>query len=137
MIDSDTFIIKENNKIETVQLIGIDAPEITGNNIIKQCFSTESKMFTNLLFLTDPTREIRVEKDNKVDDKDIHGRLLRYVYLKDGRLLNEELIKAGLAKESNPQNFDYSKKQIFLNAQKSAQDNQAGIWNPMTCNGQI
>jgi len=45
--------------------------------------------------LVRPGDQVRIEFD--VEKKDRYGRLLGYVYLSDGRMINEEIVKAGYA----------------------------------------
>ena len=45
------------------------------------------------------TEKIRLEADETQDDRDIYNRLLRYVFLKDDRMINKMMIEAKMAKE--------------------------------------
>lgn len=93
IVDGDTIQIKINDKIESVRLIGIDAPEITEKTKEK---GIESK---NYLVKLIGNEKVRLEADETQDDRDIYDRLLRYVFLKDGKMVNEEMIKAKMAEE--------------------------------------
>ena len=76
-----------------MRLIGIDAPEMTGKT--KET-GIESK---NYLVDLIGNEKVRLEADETQDDRDIYDRLLRYVFLKDGRMVNEEMIKVKMAEE--------------------------------------
>ena len=93
IIDGDTIEVEIENKAESVRLIGIDAPEIEGK--------TKEKGIEAKSFLVDliGNKKIRLEADETQDDRDIYDRLLRYVFLEDGKMINEEMIKSGMAKE--------------------------------------
>ncbi len=93
VVDGDTIQIKIKDKIESVRLIGIDAPEMTGKT--KET-GIESK---NYLVDLIGNEKVRLEADETQDDRDIYDRLLRYVFLKDGRMVNEEMIKVKMAEE--------------------------------------
>ena len=93
IVDGDTIQIKINDKIESVRLIGIDAPEITEKTKEK---GIESKNYLKNLI---GTEKVRLEADETQDDRDIYDRLLRYVFLKDGRMVNKIMIEAKMAKE--------------------------------------
>jgi micrococcal nuclease len=133
MIDPDSLIVSEKGKLQGVQLIGVDAPELTGLAKGRQCGDSESLKKAAELFKS--SRLISLSPDGKAGEKDIYGRNLAYVYLEDGTLYNEKLLLAGLAKESNPQNKDYKFRDRFLKAQDDAKAQSAGIWAANGCNG--
>ncbi|MFN3265126.1 MAG: thermonuclease family protein, partial [Aquificaceae bacterium] len=55
------------------------------------------------------------------------GRLLAYVWLSDGRMLNEVLVKEGYAMVYTiPPNVKYQER--FLQAQRYARENRKGLW---------
>ena len=93
VVDGDTIQIKINDKIESVRLIGIDAPEIEGK--------TKEKGIESKNYLVDliGNEKVRLEVDETQDDRDIYDRLLRYVFLKNGKMINKEMIKAKMAEE--------------------------------------
>lgn len=93
IVDGDTIEVKINNKVESVRLIGIDAPEIEEKTKQK---GIESKNYLKKLI---GTEKVRLEADESQDDRDIYNRLLRYVFLKDGKMVNEEMIKSKMAEE--------------------------------------
>ena len=99
MIDADSYIVMQNGQLSKVQLIGADAPETTFLNgkKVRQCFGGEATELAANLFFKE-NRDVTLESDPGAGEKDIHGRYLKYVYLADGRMLNEELIKEGLAR---------------------------------------
>ena len=135
MIDADSLIVREGGKIKLVQMIGADAPELTGALKGHQCYDKKSLTAAASYFKTN--RDIKLTIDGKAGEKDSYGRALRYVYLPDGAVYNEKLIKDGLAKESNPQNTDYKLKSDFLKAQEEAKAKGLGIWNAKECNGKF
>jgi micrococcal nuclease len=59
---------------------------------------------------------------------DPYGRFLAYVYV-DDRLLNEALIREGLARASLRFNYAERFKRIFRNAEAEAQTAARGIWS--------
>ena len=58
--------------------------------------------------------------------RDRHGRLLAYVYLPDGRLLNRVLIEQGLAVVYR--RFEFRLKEEFLAAEGKARLSGIGLW---------
>ena len=56
------------------------------------------------------------------------------IFLEDGTLVNETLVREGYASASAfPP--DITKKGLFAEAEIDARENQRGLWNPETCNG--
>jgi len=133
MIDPDSLLVKENGKLKIVQMIGADSPELTGPLKGHQC--DDYKVLSAAAGYFKTNREISLVIDGKAGEKDVYGRDLLYVYLPDGSLYNEKLLKDGLAREFNPENKDYKYKNDFLKAQEQAKANGAGIWDPKGCNG--
>jgi endonuclease YncB( thermonuclease family) len=82
--DGDTISVLRDGKAVKVRLHGIDTPEKA------QAFGTQARQFTGeLVFQQTVTVAIR--------DTDRYGRLVGEVLLPDGRSLNQELVKAGMA----------------------------------------
>jgi len=83
--DGDTLILKDNrDNLYKVRLADIDAPEIA------QPFGRPAKRLLEDLALDKVVRVNYTQVDK-------YGRLIGEVYLADGKMLNEEAIKAGLA----------------------------------------
>lgn len=93
VVDGDTIQVRVDNSIESVRLIGIDSAEIEGKT------KDEGIKAKNFLGEMIGGQKIRLEKDNSQDDRDVYNRLLRYVFLEDGRMINREMIRSGMAKE--------------------------------------
>ncbi len=83
--DGDTFTIKDQrDKLYKIRLADIDAPEIA------QPFGRPAKRLLEDLALKKIVRVNYTQVDK-------YGRLIGEVFLPDGKMLNEEAIKAGLA----------------------------------------
>ncbi|MCK5305709.1 MAG: thermonuclease family protein [Candidatus Omnitrophica bacterium] len=119
VIDGDTIKLAGG---EVVRLIGIDAPESHHPEVPVQVFSQEAYEFVKQLC---EGFEARLEYDEERKGK--YGRTLAYVYLKDGRMLNEELIKRGYAYVLT--RFPFRKKSRFLKLQDAAREEQRGLWS--------
>lgn len=136
IVDGDTLAIEYNNKKELINLIGIDAPESVMNRKAEIDSRTTGE---SLLTITskgiDAKRFVEriVNKGDTVfiafdaQAKDQEGKLQGYVYLSDGRLLNEEVVRAGYAKVtasfSNPKFRDR-----FMEAYREARTFRRGLW---------
>ncbi len=99
VVDGDTFTIVSDNKEIKVRLIGIDTPESvasqeyldkTGKENTQE--GIDASTFTKEL-ISDKT--VYLEFDAGREDK--YGRLLAYVYLEDGRMLQDILLENGYA----------------------------------------
>ncbi len=84
VIDGDSIRVMHEGKPEQIRLIGIDCPEK------RQPFGTRAKEYTSELAFG---QEVSVYGNRR----DRYGRTLAEVLLPDGRSLNQELVKAGLA----------------------------------------
>jgi micrococcal nuclease len=82
--DGDTISVMHNGRGQKIRLHGIDCPEKG------QAFGQRAKQFTSALVFG---KEVTVT----VKDTDKYGRTIGEVKLLDGTVLNQELVKAGLA----------------------------------------
>lgn len=131
VVDGDTIKVNINGAIKTLRLIGMDTPETVDPRKLVQCFGAEaSKKAKELL----TGSKIRIEKDLSQGELDKYGRTLAYVYRDDGLFYNKYMIEEGYAHEYT-YNIPYRYQLEFKTAQKSAQENQRGLWSPNTCNG--
>ena len=129
--DADTLEVEPHGKI---RLLGIDAPEKTP--------SDRDQTFTRLGIAPRRLRPvhgaglawaIRNVKGKPVTlildqtERDRHGRLLAYVRLPDGRLLNRVLLEEGLVIVYR--RFDFQHKDDFLAAEAAAKRDAVGLWS--------
>lgn len=131
VVDGDTIKISMNGKEETLRLIGIDTPETVDPRKPVQCFGKEASNKAKELL---SGKKVRIEMDATQDDRDKYGRLLAYTYREDGLFYNQYIIEQGYAHEYT-YNTPYKYQAEFKAVQKSAQENQRGLWSPSTCNG--
>ena len=120
VIDGDTIII-DHPKVERVRYLGINTPEKLNSDSPGDPFSLESTEFNEDLVLG---KNVILETDEEKYDP--YGRLLAYVFV-DGKLVNEELVRSGLARAFfiGP-NRKYQNR--IYKAQKEAQKEGKGIW---------
>jgi len=118
VVDGDTISVLISGFYERrVRYIGIDAPEMR-----RDCFAPEATAFNRQLVLG---KDVALERD--VSDTDRFGRLLRYVYLPTGEMVNELLVRGGYAvARSYPPDTKY--KARFEAAERQAQQANAGLW---------
>jgi len=125
VVDGDTLRVRTGGSAEAVmvRLIGIDAPERSHPSLGREFFSEEAAAHLASLCRG---KTVRMEKDTEEVDK--FDRLLRYVYLPlpDGRLLNEEMLRAGMARAYA--RFPFTGKDAFLAAEGRARREGKGLW---------
>lgn len=126
-VDGDTITVNMNGTKETIRMIGIDTPETHKPNSPVQCYGPAASAYTKQLI---GTQKVRLESDPKNTNRDRYDRLLRYVYLPDGRLVAEEILKGGYGFAYTQ--FPFSKKEPFVAAEKSAEAAKKGLWE--NCN---
>ena len=136
IVDGDTLTVQHNGRAEKIRLIGIDAPESSINNKTKKDAArgngdivTITKMGKEaarfVRTIVKPGDPIVIEFDKQTRDK--YGRLLGYVYLSSGKMLNEEIVKAGYANLlTYPPNVKYQDR--FFKAYREARENSRGLW---------
>ncbi len=123
VIDGDTISVRVGGRVETVRLIGIDTPETVHPEQPPEPFGKEARDYLASL-LDEGT--VCLERD--VSERDRYGRLLRYVWLQDGTLVNEALLLAGLAVVTTyPPDVKYVESR-FLPAQQAARAAGRGLW---------
>jgi len=133
--DGDTLKVEGKYR---VRLIGIDCPEIAHPEkdppTRAQPWSNEAQKFTEARL---KNQTVRVEFDPEYDAEDHYGRWLCWVYYRDQRdgsekLLNEELLRAGLAfAYDDRRKFHYTEAMYrrLKTAQREAQEEQRGIYS--------
>lgn len=131
VVDGDTVKVNISGTNETLRLIGLDTPETVDPRKPVQCFGKEASNKGKELLIG---KKVRIEKDSTQGDKDKYGRTLAYIYTEGGLFYNKYMIEQGYAHEytySTP----YKYQAEFKQAQKTAEQNKAGLWSPSTCNG--
>jgi micrococcal nuclease len=103
-----------------VRLIGIDTPEVYGG---AECFGREASEFAQRLV----PLGTRVRYRTGVDERDRYGRLLAYVWLPGGRMLNRVMVARGYAQPLTiPPNVEFA--EIFRRAARAARAAGIGLW---------
>lgn len=121
--DGDTISVEMDGKEETVRFIGIDTPETQDPRKAVQCFGKAASGFTKQLIGSQP---VRLEADPLSSNRDRYDRLLRYVYLPDGRLAQAEVIKEGFGFAYT--SFPFTKSEEFSTYQREAREQNKGLW---------
>jgi len=123
VVDGDTIIVRRGTERERVRLIGIDCPEIGRNEVDPHSPGWLATMF--VFSLLEPNAQVRLDYDSERTDR--FDRTLAYVYLPDGRMLNEVLMEEGWAKVMRiPPNTRHADR--FAELQSQARSQGKGMW---------
>lgn len=122
--DGDTIVVDMNGKNETIRFIGVDTPETHDPRKKVQCFGQIAANFTKTFI---GNQRVRLDADPLGTNRDRYDRLLRYVYLPDGQLVNAELIKQGYGFAYL--GFPFTKSAEFAGYQQQAQARHVGLWS--------
>ncbi len=121
--DGDTITVTIAAKKEIVRLIGIDTPETRDPRKPVQCFGKAASTYAHTLL---DGKVVRLESDPTNSDRDKYKRLLRYVYLQDGTLVNRSMIDGGYAFAYTL--FPFTKMEEFRAAERQAREANVGLW---------
>jgi len=109
--DGDTVKVLLNGLEEKVRLGEIDCPET------RQAFGKKAKQFTSSMVFGKQVKLIQKERDR-------YGRIVGEIILEDGRSLNRELVKAGLAWWHQKYSNDFSIGAL----EQQARESKLGLW---------
>lgn len=129
VVDGDTVKISMNGTLETVRLIGLDAPETSHPTELVECFGAEATEYATQLLAG---KDVQLETDDTQATRDKYDRLLGYLILPDGRNVSEVMIENGYAHEYT-YNIPYTYQAEFQAAEQRARENERGLWAPGAC----
>ena len=119
VVDGDTLVLDGG---ERVRLIGVDTPETVHPTKPVEYFGREASAFAKRMA---EGQEVHLEYEYPTQDR--YGRTLAYVYLRDGTLLNKEIIEQGYGHAYT--RFPFAMMEEFREAQREARAAGRGLWN--------
>ena len=122
--DGDTIAVDMNGQNETVRFIGVDTPETHDPRKAVQCFGYAATVYTKNLV---GKSRVRLEADSLNTNRDRYGRLLRYIYLPDGTLVNAKIIQDGYGFAYTL--FPFEKADEFRSYERQAREASRGLWS--------
>ena len=128
IVDGDTIIVISDGERVRVRMIGVDTPETVKRGVKPQAYGAEATRYTtNRIDAFGNMVTLRSDGDSV----DQYGRRLALVYLgRDGiELLNEELVRHGLAKVQPQYRYSDTMKDKLLRAEAAAKQEKVGIWS--------
>lgn len=132
VIDGDTVDINVpdgNYETTRIRLLGIDTPETKNSYTDVMYFGPEASKFTADMALG---QKVAVIMDKVSKPRDKYHRLLCYIRLADGRILNESLVSEGFAYADTRFPHSYFEKYIQLEA--TARKEKKGLWKEVRKN---
>jgi len=118
--DGDTILV---HGIGKVRYLGINAPEINHKGGKDEFMAQAARSFN-----TDLVNGVRVRLEHDAAERDRHGRLLAYVFLENGKLVNTLLVRKGLAHVMrDSRKLKYQNR--LLDCQRKAMQEKIGIWS--------
>jgi micrococcal nuclease len=118
VVDGDTLLLLGG---ERVRLVGVDAPELGDPDPRQARLARDAAEHARKLV---ERRHVFLELDPRQRDR--HGRTLAYVFTADGRLLNGELVRVGLARAYA--RSGYLRRGEFQRLEREARAAGLGIW---------
>ncbi len=119
--DGDTLVLVSG---ETVRLKGIDAPELGRDGAPDQYYARESREG-----LAGLVQGLELALELEGESRDRHGRVLAWVRLPDGRLVQEVLLDRGLVFVYPHPGDSLKHHHTLLKAQQRAMDARLGFWD--------
>lgn len=126
VLDGDTFDIDipdGTSPTTRVRLLGVDTPEKGTDNKEGMFYGQQATEFTTHLVLN---KEVTLLIDTVGDVRCKYGRLLAYVVLPDGSILNERIIQQGYGYADT--RFSHSRYDPYLRLQEQACAERTGLW---------
>ncbi len=126
IVDGDTIDIDIRDgkfKHTRIRLLGVDTPEVANKKYKGMYYGREATEFVEQLALD---KDVTVIIDTISDIRDRYGRMLAYLKLADGRVVNEELVRRGFGyADLRFAHSDYDK---YAAGQDEAVAGKIGLW---------
>lgn len=117
VVDGDTVVVTGLGK---ARLIGVDTPEVYGG---VECFGREASAYAKRLLPAGTPVRYRLG----TEPRDRYGRALVHLFLRDGRHVNELLVRNGYAQPLTiPPNVEYADR--FVALARAARRAGRGLW---------
>jgi len=132
-LDLDVEDLLTHNRHTRVRLWGVDTPETHDRHTSKDSshrqgssgmyYGPEASAFTKGLVLQE---RVRVQLEPVEKSRGTYGRLLAYIFLPDGRMLNEELLKEGYGYAD--ERYSHMHRRDFAAWEQEARREHRGLW---------
>ena len=133
VVDGDTIHALLDGVDEKVRIIGLDSPETSKPGTPVECFAREATAAAKRLLK--PGDPILLQPDPTQDTRDRYDRLLAHVFLADGTLFAETMIRQGDAIHYVYGGVPSTHADRLAAAEDAAKASEVGLWSPTTCHG--
>jgi len=122
VVDGDTAHVRYHGRDVTVRFIGVDTPETVAPGQPIECYGPQASAFTKHLL----PRGTQITAAHE-SGGDVYGRTLAYLWMPDGSMFNETLVRRGYATVATyPPDTKYVGR--FEAAERSAKSADRGLW---------
>ena len=128
VIDGDTLLLASGAR---VRVIGVDCPETVKPEHPVEPWGPEAAQFTRDFVIAE---QVRPQFDRERIDR--FGRFLAYAFVGE-RMLNEELVRAGLARVEHRFHYSQSIERRLDRAEEEARLARRGIWSDKRGSGNL
>nr|3PMF_A Chain A, Thermonuclease [Staphylococcus aureus] len=118
-IDGDTAKLMYKGQPMTFRLLLVDTPEFN------EKYGPEASAFTKKMVENAKKIEVEFDKGQRTDK---YGRGLAYIYA-DGKMVNEALVRQGLAKVAYVYKGNNTHEQLLRKAEAQAKKEKLNIWS--------
>jgi micrococcal nuclease len=125
-VDGDTLVARAGGRTFYVRLLGIDTPETHRPGTPVECGGPQASKAMDAL--APPGARVRLETDPTQDRVDRYGRLLAYVWLADGRLVESAQLESGWATTYVYEGRPVSLFDRLAAAARDARAGHRGVW---------
>jgi micrococcal nuclease len=127
-IDGDTIAVRTSGgRPMHVRLLGIDTPETHRPGTPVECGGRQAS--AAMARLAPRGARVTLKTDPTQDRIDRYGRLLAYVFLRDGRLVEDEQLRAGWATVYVFHGNPVERIRQFQSDQRRAEQARSGVWS--------
>ena len=130
VVDGDTLDIDvaDGDRPSTrIRLLGVDTPETHHPTTGPMYYGSEATEYARQ---EAEHKAVMIVLDTLADERDRYGRLLAYVVLPDGEVLNEKLIRGGYG--YSDLRFSHSRFDAYIELMEQAIAEQSGLWRAGT-----
>jgi endonuclease YncB( thermonuclease family) len=129
VLDASTITVTIDGVEEVVRLVGINTPEAQSSDRDGLCIVNQAIKRLRKLVLHE---HVKIETDRSQGTRDPYGRILAYVYLQDGQMVNRKMIAEGYSYEYTYL-APYRYQKDFRAIQNIARASERGIWSDSFC----
>lgn len=131
VVDGDTLMLTTPRGTVRVRLQGVNTPETVKEDSPVEAWGPEATAFTRD-FIRQAGGRVTVEVDG--EPRDQYDRFLAFLWSGE-TLLNEELVRRGLAQAKLGYDYSQAKKDRLRAAQREAQRTRRGLWSSSAADG--